>query len=815
MKRLLCVCFLLISVGIQAQQEKILHSAAARNIPFDDNWLFIKDSVVNAELSDYNDSKWRKLNLPHDWSIEDLPKISDDQVGGPFDKKSVGGWATGHTVGGTGWYRKKFITQKSYRDKMLTIYFDGVYMNSDVWLNGHHLGNHPYGYTPFYYDLTPYLNPVGQQNTIAVRVLNQGKNSRWYSGSGIYRHVNLIVTDRVHIIPWGVYITTPEVSRDKAIIQVKTSLSNNRNVQTKIKLVTTVFSPDGRSVASAQDSYAIDANAGETGMQRISIAKPVLWSIETPGLYKAITEIKEGDRITDRVETKFGIRSISFTAEHGFQLNDRKVLLKGGCIHHDNGPLGAAVIYRAEERKIEILKKNGFNAIRTSHNPPSAQLLDICDRLGMLVIDEAFDIWEHPKNPQDYHLHFREWWKKDLDAMILRDRNHPSVIIWSVGNEVYERADSSGIRITKQLTEETRLMDPTRPVTAAHCVFWQHPGYKWDTTAAAFALLDIGGYNYMMSEYESDHKKFPERVMLGTESHPGSALENWNLVEKHPYVIGDFVWTAVDYIGESSIGHATLDTGKKTQTLLGWPWFNAWCGDIDLIGNKKPQSYYRDVVWRNTPISMAVHRPIPQGMTENISAWGWPDELQSWTWPGEEGKTLQVRVFSRAPLVRLLLNGKIIGEKKIAKDSITAIFQVSYEPGTLKAVSIDNGRETGTVEIRTTGRPKRIRLLADRSKIKADRNDLSYVMVEVVDENGQVVPDAALPLRFSISGPGKIAGVGNASPTEMASFQQPECRTFNGKCLVIVRPEEKSGAVRLKATGDGLSPAEIIITTIR
>lgn len=813
MKRCLLVCFLLISVGLQAQQKNILPAVATRNIPFDDNWLFIKDSIANAELQDYDDSRWRVVELPHDWSIEDLPKISGDQVGGPFDRNSVGGWATGHTVGGTGWYRKKFVTQRPHQNKILTLYFDGVYMNADVWINGHHLGNHPYGYTPFYYDLTPYLKPVGQQNTIAVRVLNHGKNSRWYSGSGIYRHVNLIVTDPVHVDPWGVYITTPEVSGDKAVIHIRTSINNNRNAQAKIKLVTTIFSPAGKAAGSTQVSFTIDANTFDTAMQNISIAKPLLWSVETPVLYKAITEIKEGNKVIDRVETSFGIRSISFTAERGFLVNGRNVKLKGGCIHHDNGLLGAAAIYRAEERKIEILKKNGFNAIRTSHNPPSAQLLDICDRLGMLVVDEAFDIWEHPKNPEDYHLYFREWWKRDLDAMILRDRNHPSVIMWSVGNEVYERADSSGIRITKQLTKETRLMDPTRPVTAAHCVFWQHPGYKWDTTAAAFALLDVGGYNYMMSEYESDHKKFPDRIMLGTESHPGSALENWNLVEKHPYVIGDFVWTAVDYIGESSIGHASLDTVKKTQSLLGWPWFNAWCGDIDLIGIKKPQSYYRDVVWRNTPITMAVHRLIPQGMFENVSAWGWPDEMQSWTWPGEEGKPLQVRVFSRAPLVRLFLNGNIIGEKKIAKDSITAIFQVPYEPGVLKAVSIDNGKETGTVEFKTTGRPNRIRLVPDRSKIKADRNDLSYVMVEVVDASGQVVPNAAFPLEFSISGPGKIVGVGNASPTEMASFQQPRCRTFNGRCLVIVRPDGGNGTIKLKATGEGLSAAEIIITT--
>ncbi len=811
MKINLLICFLFISIGLHAQQGSISNSTSARNISFNSNWLFLKDSVENAEKADYNDSKWRKLDLPHDWSIEDLPMTSDNQVRGPFDKESAGGWATGFTVGGTGWYRKKFATQQSYQNKIVRIYFDGVYMNSDVWINGHHLGNHPYGYTPFQYDLTPYLNPVGQQNVIAVRVLNQGKNSRWYGGSGIYRQVNLIVTDPVHVDPWGVYITTPQVSADKATIKVNITISNKQNTQRKISLVTTIFSPSGKAVGTTQNNFTLEANASDTNTQIISITRPALWSLETPALYNSVTEIKDGSKVLDRVETSFGIRSISFSAEKGFLLNGKKALLKGGCVHHDNGPLGAAVIYRAEERKIELLKKNGYNAIRTSHNPPSAEFLDACDRLGMLVIDEAFDIWEHPKNPQDYHLYFREWWKRDLDAMILRDRNHPSVIIWSVGNEVYERADSSGIRITKQLTDESRRMDPTKPVTEAHCEFWQHPGYRWDTTARAFAMLDIGGYNYMMSEYESDHKKFPDRIMLGTESHPKSALENWNLVEKHPYVIGDFVWTAFDYMGESSIGHADVDTIKKIKSLLGWPWFNAWCGDLDLIGNKKPQSYYRDIVWRNSQIEMAVHRPIPEGMYENVSSWGWPDELQSWTWPGEEGKLLQVRVFSRAPAVRLLLNGKMIGEQKIAKDSIVAVFQVPYSAGILRAVNIENGKEAGAVEFSTTGAPKRIRLIADRTKIRASRNDLCYVMVEVVDEKGRVVPDAEIPVQFSIVGPGEIAGVANASPTEHASFQQPTRRTFDGKCLVIVRPNGKTGTIILKAAAAGFASAETTI----
>jgi beta-galactosidase len=813
MKRGLFTYLLLISVGVSAQTKSNSFVVIPRSIPFDNDWFFTKDNISNAEQVDYNDTKWRKVDLPHDWSIEDLPNQVPGSVIGPFDKGSPGSIFTGFTIGGTGWYRKKFVTGKAEQNKQVAIHFDGVYMNSDVWLNGHHLGNHPHGYTPFYYDLTPYLKPAGQENVLAVKVRNEGRNARWYSGSGIYRHVWLTITELTHIAPWGIYITTPEVSNKSATVQVRTTVNNKQASGKNVQLVTTILSPEGMTVGHSQQALTLEANATKTGEQNIAVNNPALWSVETPRLYKAVTEIKEGSKTIDQVEAPFGIRSLSFTAQNGFLLNGKRVLLKGGCIHHDNGPLGAAAIDRAEERKIEILKQNGFNAIRCSHNPPSKQFLDICDRLGMLVIDEAFDMWEKPKMPQDYHQYFKEWWRQDLEAMLLRDRNHPSVIIWSIGNEIPERVDSSGLRITKQLADKVHQLDPSRPVTEAHCGFWDHPTYKWDTTAQAFALLDIGGYNYLWKLYEPDHKQFPNRIMLGTESHPKDALENWNLVEKYPYVIGDFVWTAMDYLGEASTGNASLDSTKKKKRLLKWPWFNAWCGDIDLVGNKKPQSYYRDVVWRNKPIAMAVHSPIPEGLVENISDWGWPDEHQSWTWPGAEGKSLQVRVFSRAPMVRLILNGKVIGEQKIADSSITAVFQVPYHPGTLKAVNVVNGKETDAIEFKTAGAPKRIRLVADRKSIHASRNDLSYVMVEVIDDKGQLVPNAEIPIQFSISGAGEIAGVGNTSPTELASFKRPERKTVNGKCLAIIRSTGKIGTITLKATANGLKPAQIVITT--
>jgi beta-galactosidase len=607
------------------------------------------------------------------------------------------------------------------------------------------------------------------------------------------------------------------VSENNATAKVKTEIENKGITQINVTVVTTIFSPEGKVVSLTKRALTIEANSMKTTEESITLDKPALWSIETPELYRAVIEIKKDKISLDCSETTFGIRSIHVDAAAGLTINGKKVLLKGGCIHHDNGPLGSATFDRAEERKIEILKANGYNAIRTSHNPPSRQLLDACDRLGLLVIDEAFDAWERPKNPEDYHLYFKDWWNKDLEAYILRDRNHPSVIFWSIGNEISERVDTSGLRITRQLVDAIRKLDPTRQVTEALCSYWEpaNAGKKWSDTAPAFALLDIGGYNYKMSEYESDHDQYPDRIMAGTESFPLEALENWNLVEKHPYIIGDFVWTAIDYLGEASIGHSTYDSTKKYQFFVGWPWYNSWCGDIDIIGNKKPQSYYRDVVWRRSPIAMAVHELIPEGLHENTSMWGWPNELQSWTWPGAEGKSLGVRVFSRAHRVRLLLNGKVIGEREIKDGSITAVFNVPYEPGSLKAVNIENGKETDSVEFKTSGLPKGIRLTADRSTLAGNRNDLSYIMVEVVDDNGHVVPVADRLIQFSITGAGEIAGAGNADPTDVSSFQKPEKRTFRGKCLVIIRPDGTRGTIKLKATAEGLSEGQVAISIIR
>jgi beta-galactosidase len=781
----------------------------SRSVLFDDNWLFKKDSLIDAESLSYNDLGWRALNLPHDWSIEDLPNQSDSVIG-PFTTKSIGATATGYTVGAVGWYRKHF-TINNIANKKITIYFDGVYMNSDVWVNGHHLGNHPYGYTPFYYDLTPYFKQ-NEENVLAVRVRNEGKNSRWYSGSGIYRHVWLTTTNPVHVTQWGVYITTPVVSETDATITVQTTITHEKQSMQLFRLRTKVLDARNKLVATTENNISMSQSPNIPTPQTLQISHPHLWSPESPYLYHAVTDVLQGEKIIDHVVTTFGIRSINITADKGFLLNGKSIELRGGCMHHDDGPLGSATIDRAEERRVELLKKFGYNAVRTSHNPPSMQFLDACDRLGIIVIDEAFDCWERNKNPQDYSLYFDTSWQRDIDAMVLRDRNHPSVVFWSIGNEINERADSSGLRIEKSLRDEVKHLDSSRPVTEAICFFWDHPKYKWDTTAVAYALLDVGGYNYQMKEYEKDHAKYPQRVMMGTESFPIEAFENWQQVKQHTYVIGDFVWTAMDYLGETGIGHTSLDSNARF--VMEYPWFNAWCGDIDLIGGKKPQSYYRDIVWNSSKLEMLVHSPVPEGHKEAISFWGWPDESPAYTFPGAEGKPLQVHVYTRYDTVRLVLNGRTIGKQSAsAQTKLTATFNINYEPGELKAIGLKNGKAVDSVILKTAGKPAGIHLVADRMNIHADRNDLAYVTAEVIDVNGQVAPDAELLLHFSISGNGEIIASGNANPSGVASMQQPQHKTFNGKCLVIVRPDSKAGKITLTAVAEGLTPAKVIITT--
>jgi len=797
-----------------------------RTTSFDEGWRFIKDNPSGAEIPTFDDSKWRTLDLPHDWSIEDLPNQIKDSIIGPFSKASIGKMGTGYTIGGTAWYRKNFTINKEDKDKTAYVMFDGVYMNSDVWVNGKHVGNHPYGYTSYYYNISLYLNPAGQANTIAVQVKNEGRTARWYSGSGIYRHTWLTLVNPVHIGVWGVNVKTPVVSEKLAAVNVSTSLVNSGKENKAVTVKVEIIDPSGKVVGHAESKATLLPGAKNSIEQQVSVSNPKLWSIDTPKLYSANITVLENNKKSDFTETSFGIRTVKVDATNGLTINGKTVKLKGGCFHHDNGPLGAALINRAEERKMEIFKNAGYNAIRCSHNPPSPYLLHVCDSLGILVIDEIFDNWEKAKvSPDDYSKSFKEWWQKDLQSMVLRDRNHPSVILWSIGNEISEAADSSGLRIAKNLTAEVRKLDTTRGITQGLVDLKSFTTGKsgWDDMAPLMKELDVAGYNYAYNKYEEHHAKYPERVFVATEFMPLYALDNWKMVEKLPYVIGNFAWVVMDYLGEAGVGLSRLvpDVPAKEKQVgdgLGmffnrdpWPIFNDYQGDIDLIGNMKPRYSHQLVVWRKSPVAMLVHRPVPAGMKEIVSPWGWPDELKSWSWPGHEKEKLQVHVYTRSKLVKLELNGKVIGEQAVdGENSITATFEVPYEPGTLVAHCYDNGKETASQTIKTVGKPAAIRLTADRSVIRASRNDLAYIKTEVVDADGNVIPYADdVKVKFEISGQGKLAGVGNGSPTDLASFKQPERKTFQGVCLAIVRPETTPGKINIKATAEGLKACNL------
>jgi len=776
-----------------------------RNNLFDFGWRFHLGGALGAEGPSFNDSQWRMVDLPHDWSIEDLPGTTS-----PFNIEAISQVNGGFTTGGTGWYRKTFTVPQELKDKRFILMFEGIYMNAEIWLNGELLGKHPYGYTSFWFDISGKLKPE-KENVLSVKVKNEGENSRWYSGSGIYRHVWLQIVPPIHITTWGTSITTPQATEKEALINIKTSVINHSGEVSKIKLVTKIKNADGLEQTQIETEKTIEPGKTIEIVQEMKLNKPSLWSTDSPILYKSISEIHVSESLTDQLETEFGIRSISFDAVNGFMLNGKPIKLKGGCVHHDNGILGSKAFNRAEERRVEILKASGFNAIRSAHNPPSPAFLDACDHIGMLVIDESFDMWKEEKNPYDYHLYFNDWWKKDIESMILRDRNHPSVIMWSIGNEIPNRHKPEIVEVAKMLGDFIRLIDPTRPVTSAV------NDLKPDKDPY-FATLDIAGYNYasggdhnQKNLYETDHTRLPLRVMVGLESYPLEAFGSWMDVVDHPYVIGDFVWTAFDYIGEASIGWRGY-----FQKQDFFPWNLAFCGDIDVCGWKRPQSYYRDALWKENKISIWITPPQPSfdinPERQSWSKWHWVDAVDDWNWNGSKGKIMDVNIYSSCGQVELFLNGKSLGRKTTERTTkYLANWQIPYEPGTLKAVGFAGRKQVAVAELHTANKVSQIRLSADRNKIKANGQDLSFITVELTDNNNVRNPKADDLVSFEVEGRGTIAGVGNANPVSLESFQQSQRKTWHGRCLVVVKSDTVAGKIVLKASSKGLPSMKLEI----
>lgn len=791
----LLVCFLLcysITQNTTAQRSLRL---------LDTGWSFHRGDIPGAENGSWASIPSKKVDLPHDWSIEDLPGTRS-----PFNPDAVNGIAMGFTTGGTGWYRRSITVPLAQQRQRTYIRFDGVYMNADIWLNGIYLGNHPYGYTAFRLDVTKALR-YGAANTLTVRVSNEGATSRWYPGSGIYRHVWMEISPAVHVAPWGIAVRTPQADTATATIDIGTTLQNQQTTPVQLTIKTIILDPTGHRVGEATTSD-ITLSPGDSldQKQQVRIKKPALWSNEHPYLYKAVTKVfksnPNGPTIADEVSTAFGIRTISFDAAHGFLLNGKPLKLRGGCIHDDNGPLGAKSYDRAEERRAQLLLANGYNAVRCAHNPPAPAFLDACDRLGLLVIDEAFDCWEDGKNSQDYHLYFDDWWQRDIQSMVFRDRNHPSIILWSIGNEIPNKDSPRVVAIAKNLAAYTKKLDPSRgTISAVNGIS--------DQTAPFMAALDVAGYNYERTRYSPDHDKYPNRVIVATESYPLDAYDNWTAAASRPYIAGDFVWTAWDYIGESSIGWLCSPGDKNF-----YPWHLAFCGDIDICGWKRPASYFRDALWDiKENISLFVESPSPSfgpnPQKPDWCRWNWFDVTARWNWEGKEGQPLRVDVYATCPEAELFLNDRSLG--RIPVTNCTAVWTLPYAPGTLRAVGYRQGKPVCHSLLRTATNPTHIRLSVDRNRIAAGGEDLSYVTVEVVDAQGARDPRAVNLLHFRVDGAGSIAGVGNGNPLSTESCQSPEHQCWEGRCLVILRSGRQKGLLTLKVSSEGLPESELTV----
>lgn len=771
---------------------------AEREINFNENWKFHLGDTAGASARQFNDRSWRTINLPHDWSIEGRPEINNPS-----------GNDGGYYPAGIGWYRKTFNFQQDDRLTETIIYFEGVYMNATVFVNGHELGTHPYGFTSFFYDITSYLRTG--ENTMAIKVDNsQQKNCRWYTGSGIYRNVKLIRTPKMRFEPWGTSISTITVSPQQTV-QVETTVANRQN-RPQQAVVQYRILDDDNLLATKEEHVTLEADETRTLKTQITLNGAKLWSPETPRLYNLECRLQSSDGLlSDQVSTHFGVRSIEYSAQKGLLLNGLPLKLNGGCLHHDNGPLGAAAYRDAEWRKARLMKEAGFNAVRCSHNPPSEAFLDACDHLGLLVIDESFDGWRSSKTPHDYSTLFDKWWTKDIESMVLRDRNHPSVFCWSIGNEIIERKTPEAVLTAYALAGYVHKLDPTRPVTSALAA-WDSDWEIYDPLAAAH---DIVGYNYMMHKGPSDHERVPERIMMQTESYPRDAFANWNRLDRNAYIIGDFVWTAIDYLGESGIGrfyYKGESEGEHYQRNQ-FPWHGAYCGDIDLTGVRKPISYYREMLYNpDRKLYMAVKEPNGYYGEIKETQWSvWPT-WECWNWPGHEGKNIDVEIYSRYPAVRLYLNDRLIAEKPTTRnEEFKAIFTIPYSPGTLKVVGVENGKETDARILETAGNPARIQLTADRTEITADGESLVYVMAEITDRKGRLVPNADALIKFDVQGAGTLLATCSADLKDESAYTDSRRKAWKGRAMAVIKAGKVKGKLQVTAHGQGLKKASVTV----
>lgn len=775
----------ILTSGVIALVALSVNSQTVReNIRIDDGWHFSLEPQVGSPIKAFETT----VDLPHDWSTHL-----------PFDRNAPSGNDGGYVSGGKGTYKRTIdIDENGTEGNRYFLLFEGVYERWTLKVNGDSIGFQPYGYSSVIYDITPNLK--GGINEIEVNVDNTNQpNCRWYTGSGIYRHVNLIKTSDLLVSPWSLYITTPNVSDKEAAVSASLDIEGYDPTK-DTRCVVSVTDSNGATVAK-KEVKVTDSNVNTT----LTVSNPELWSVESPTLYTMKVELLRDGKPTDVVENSFGIRTIEVSAEEGLKLNGKSIELNGACVHHDHGILGAAAYDAAEARKVRQLKEAGFNAVRTSHNPPSPAFLDECDRQGLLVMDEAFDGWRDSKTPHDYAGSFDEWAIKDVGAMVRRDRNHPSIMAWSIGNEVIERKKIEVVTTARKLANECRRLDPTRPVTEALCA-WDADWEIYDPHAEE---LDIVGYNYMIHKSESDHARDPKRIMWQTESYPAAAAWSWHKVTEHPYIIGDFVWTGIDYLGESGIGrnYYVGQTEGEHYHRPQWPWHGAYCGDVDLTGFRKPISHYRSLLYNgDEKLYMAVREPNGYNGEIKTTQWSvWPT-WESWNWEGHEGKDIEVEVASRYPLVKLYINDQPVGESSVgAQNDYKALMKVAYQPGKLKVEGCD---ADGTVrEIRTlttAGKPAAVRLTTDKTALSSDNQDIAFVVAEIVDKDGNVVPDAECELSFSVTGPASVVASGNADLSSTAQYDTPETKAWKGRAIAAVKSSHKPGTIKVTAKSAGL-----------
>ncbi len=787
--RRILLCLLTLCLGARA-----LPAADRLHQSFDFDWKFTLTAPAGAEAPGFDDAAWTPVQLPHDWSMT-LPYLSPEEGG----KGSMG-----FMQGGLGWYRKHFTVPAAWKGRRVSLEFDGVYHRATVFVNGREVGFHPYGYTAFAYDITDYLIP-GRENVVAVKVDHTDcPSSRWYSGSGIYRHVWLNVTDPVHVGLWGTSVTTPLVSAARAAVRVETTVVNDGAKAVQVSLTSELRDPAGRVVAKAAAKAPLAAGAQTVLPQEFTLDAPALWDIDSPQLYTLVSSVRRGGQVVDRYETTFGIRDIRFDPDKGFFLNGRSVKMKGGDIHQDAGSLGAAIPDRAHERRIALMKETGFNAIRCSHNPPAREFLDACDRLGMLVIDESFDKWKSGY----YAQWFDEWWAKDLAAMVLRDRNHPSVVLWSVGNETVEQGDMSGEGTARlqALRAECERLDPTRRVAVTTM-----PDYERKFNQNGFnAAVEVVGYNYQEPFYDEDHRLYPERIIYGSEVFPYYSAGRERMreyIERNPwydyverdFIFGYFMWAAIDYWGESS----------------GWPSKGWPTGIYDVCMHEKPQAAFFRAVWKEDEpvVKLAVEDPsLPLDRGKDM--WTWPLLAAHWNFPRHDNpQMVTLNVFTNCEEVELFSNGTSLGVRRLSDyPNNTVKWRLPYKPGTLVAVGRNGGAEAARDELRTAGEAVSLRLCADREALSADGQDLCYVDIDLVDAEGCTVPDADRPLRVRVEGAGRFLCMDNGDTADGGAQLRADKPSFLGRAQAVVQAGRSAGPLRVVVSADGLPDAELTLT---